>query len=100
MPVVVATILLAACCALLSPVQAQKKPPATPLDLNTATVEQLQRVPGIGPKTAQAIVRMRERSGPFERVEDLLVLKGITKDRLEKMRPYVKVSRVASTAHS
>ncbi len=69
----------------------KKQPPSTPVDLNTATPEQLQQVPGIGPSTAQAIVNFRRKSGPFQRVEDLLAIKGISKSRLEKMRPYVTV---------
>ncbi len=70
----------------------QKKPPAKPIDLNTATVEQLQQLPGVGPSTAKAILQFREKSGPFRRVEDLLAIRGITKQRLEKIRPYVTVS--------
>lgn len=70
---------------------AQKQPLSTPVDLNTASPEQLQQVPGIGPSTAQAIVNFRRKSGPFQRVEDLLAIKGISKSRLEKMRPYVTV---------
>ena len=69
----------------------KKKPPEKPLDLNTASVEQLQQLPGIGPATAKAIVTFREKSGPFRRVEDLLVVRGITKRRLEKLRPFVIV---------
>jgi comEA protein len=75
--------------------QAQKIGPAKPVDLNTASMEELQQVPGIGPSTAKAIVRFRERSGPFQRLEDLLVIRGITKARLEKMRPYLKLSEPA-----
>jgi competence protein ComEA len=71
---------------------AQKKPPAKPIDLNTATVEQLQELPGIGPTTAKAIIRFREKSGPLKRVEDLLAIHGISKARLEKLRPYVTVT--------
>jgi len=69
----------------------KKQPPAKPLDLNTATAEQLQQLPGIGPTTAKRIVQFRERSGPFHRVEDLLVIRGITRPKLEKLRPYVMV---------
>jgi len=68
---------------------AQKQPPSTPVDLNTATPEQLQQVPGIGPSTAKAIVNFRRKSGPFQRVEDLLVIKGVSKARFEKMRPFI-----------
>ena len=69
-----------------------KHPPAHPLDLNTATAEQLQQVPGIGPSTAKAIVNFRQKSGPFQRIEDLLAIKGISKARLEKMRPYLTIN--------
>lgn len=71
----------------------KKKLPAKPVDLNTATVEQLEQLPGIGPTTAQAIVRFREKSGPFQRVEDLLAIRRISKARLEKLRPYVTVEK-------
>ena len=80
------------CCALLPGATflfAQKRPPAKPIDLNSATAIQLQELPGVGPSTAQAIVRFRGKSGPFERIEDLLAIHGISKSRLEKMRPYV-----------
>ncbi len=78
---------------LLAPAeQAKKKPPAKPLDLNTATFEELQQLPGIGPTTAKAILRFREKSGPFRRVEELLAIRGITKHKLEKLRPYVTVT--------
>lgn len=69
----------------------KKKPPAHPIDLNTATVEQLEELPGIGPVTAKKIVEFREKSGPFRKVEDLLAIPRITKAKLEKLRPYVRV---------
>ncbi len=72
--------------------ESKKQPPARPLDLNSATVEQLQQLPGIGPTTARAIVHFREKSGPFRHVEDLLAIRGITKRKLEKLRPYVAVA--------
>jgi len=77
------------CCAGF--LQAQKQPPKEPIDLNSASLEQLEQLPGIGPSTAKAIVQFREKSGPFERVEDLLAIHGISKKRLEKLRPYVVV---------
>ena len=69
----------------------KKHPPAEPLDLNSASAQELQQLPGIGPSVAKAIVDFREKSGPFRRVEELLAIRGITKERLEKIRPYVKV---------
>ncbi|MGH9684277.1 MAG: ComEA family DNA-binding protein [Candidatus Acidiferrales bacterium] len=70
---------------------AQKNAPAKPVDLNSATIEQLRELPGIGPTRAKAILDFRERSGPFERVDDLLAIRGISRARLEKLRPYVVV---------
>ena len=69
----------------------QGKPPEKPLDLNTATLEQLQQLPGVGPVTAKRIIEMRQKSGPFRRVEDLLAVRGISKKRLEALRPHVTV---------
>jgi competence protein ComEA len=70
----------------------QKTTPATPLDLNSATISQLEKLPGVGQTTAKAIIDFRTRSGPFQRVEDLLAIRGISKGRLEKLRPYVTVN--------
>jgi competence ComEA-like helix-hairpin-helix protein len=72
--------------------QKQKKhPPASPIELNSASAEQLEQLPGIGPSTAQAIVKFREKSGPFQRAEDLLTIHGMSKAKFEKLRPYVTV---------
>ncbi len=80
-----------------APTQQKSQPSDEPLDLNTATVEQLQKLPGVGPRTAAAIVRFREKSGPFRRVEDLLAVRGITRKKLEKIAPRVTVKPVGET---
>lgn len=72
--------------------RAQKKHPAKPIDLNAATIKELEELPGIGPVTAQRIVDTRQKSGRFHRVEDLLAIRGISRKRLEAIRPYVTVS--------
>ena len=72
---------------------AQKNPPAAPVDLNTATALQLQQLPGVGPAMANAIVQFRKKSGPFERIEDLLAIRGITTRRLAQLRPYLTLSK-------
>jgi comEA protein len=61
------------------------------VEINSATVEDLQKVPGIGPTLAGRIVEFREEHGPFERIEDLLNVQGIGERTLERMRPYLKV---------
>jgi comEA protein len=72
----------------------KRLPAAHSVDLNSATADELQQVPGIGPSTAKAIVNFREKSGPFQKVEELLAIKGISKARFEKMRPYLTISAV------
>jgi competence protein ComEA len=83
-------VIVFAVCAFAATAQ-KKQPPAHPLDLNAANVKELEQVPGIGPKTAQAIVDFRHKSGAFRRVEDLLAIRGISQRKLDKMRPYLKV---------
>ena len=73
----------------------QKKAPAAPMDVNTATAAQLQQVPGIGPAMANAIVQFRKKSGPFERMEDLLAIRGITSRKLERLRRYLTLLKPA-----
>src|SRR5713226_9299271 len=72
---------------------ATKKPPLKPVNINTATSEELQQVPGIGPATAEKILLMRKSYGAFKSVDDLLAIKGLGKKRLEKMRKYLTVSK-------
>ena len=78
---------------------AQKKPPAKPIDLNTATIEELEQLPGVGPVTAKDIIQFRKKSGPFRSVNDLLAIRRITKARLEKIRPYVVIGPSAPKPH-
>jgi competence ComEA-like helix-hairpin-helix protein len=90
------SLLLLCCTVLVARVAiGEKIAPTTPLDLNTATVAQLAQVPGIGATTAKAIVQFREKSGPFERIEDLLAIRGISARKLQQIRPYVTLSKPA-----
>jgi competence protein ComEA len=61
------------------------------LDLNTATVDQLDALPGVGPVTAAAIVAWRQANGKFTSVDQLGDVDGIGPTRLEKLRPLVRV---------
>ena len=72
--------------------EAQKQPPTKPIDLNAATIKELEELPGVGPVTAQRIIDARQKSGRFRRIEDLLAIRGISTKRLEALRPYVTVS--------
>ncbi|HTQ20863.1 ComEA family DNA-binding protein [Mycobacterium sp.] len=62
-----------------------------PVDLNTATVEQLDALPGVGPVTAAAIVSWRQANGKFTSVDQLAEVDGIGPARLEKLRALVRV---------
>lgn len=73
-----------------------KKPPAKPVNLNTANSAELQQVPGIGPATAEKILQMRKSYGAFKSVDDLLAIRGLGPKRLEKMRKYLTVGKTAA----
>ena len=61
------------------------------VDINQATVADLDRLPGIGPSTARAIVDHRTRNGPFASVDDLLAVHGIGPAKLAELRALVRV---------
>ena len=65
--------------------------PAGPVNINIATAEQLDSLPGIGPATSAAILAYREANGPFGSVDDLLEVRGIGEAKLEQLRPLVGV---------
>ncbi|MFL5241645.1 MAG: ComEA family DNA-binding protein [Gemmataceae bacterium] len=69
----------------------KKTPPASPLDINRATAEQLMQLEGIGPTTAQRIVEER-RKEPFRSVDDLSRVPRLKGKTLDKIRPYVTVT--------
>lgn len=72
----------------------QKREYASPIiDLNTASVEQLQTLPGIGPSKARAIVEYREKQ-PFSKPEDIMNVSGIGPKTFEKIKDRITVSTV------
>ncbi len=92
--------ILALAFSLAPTVFAKKKPPAHPININTAGASELQQVPGIGPSTAQKILDTRKSYGRFKTVEDLLSIKGIGPKKLEKMRKYLTVGKPPSKKQS
>jgi competence protein ComEA len=78
--------------------QARRSTPLAPgetLDPNRSPEEELDRLPGIGPVTARALVMHREDHGGFHRVEDLLRVPGIGPAKMEKIREYLDFSEGA-----
>jgi competence protein ComEA len=65
--------------------------PDDPVYLNQATMADLHRLPGVGPKRAEAILALRTKLGHFRQIEDLLKVKGIGRASLRKLRPLVRL---------
>ena len=82
--------------------QEASKPPAkaasssassgTPINLNTATVAQLETLPGIGKSTAERILEYRQKNGGFKKVEDLMNVRGIGEKSFLKMKALITVT--------
>jgi competence protein ComEA len=70
------------------------------VNLNTASVDELVAVPGIGPKKAQQIVESRETQGPFKSVDDLKRIKGFRDKLVDNLRPHLAVAPPPAKAAS
>ena len=68
-----------------------------PIDVNTASASELQKLPGIGPKLSQRIVETREKS-LFQTVDELRRVPGIGPKTLAKIRPYIVANQSAVAA--
>ncbi|MDZ4744731.1 MAG: helix-hairpin-helix domain-containing protein [bacterium] len=73
----------------------RRRPASGSMNINTASMAQLERLPGVGPATAQAIVKRRTMR-PFMSVDDLMDIRGIGPKKLEKMRPFVSCAPAAT----
>jgi competence protein ComEA len=65
---------------------------AAPVNLNTATAEQLATIPGVGPKMAERIIEYRQKNGGFKKVEDLMNVSGVGEKSFLKMKPLITVT--------
>ena len=63
------------------------------ININTADKEGLEKLPGVGPKTAQLIIDYREKNGAYKRTEDLLLIKGIGPARYDAVKNLITVAQ-------
>lgn len=61
------------------------------VNLNTATVEQLQSIPGIGPSTAKSILEYRAKVGKFSKIEEIINIRGIGEKKFQKIKDRLAV---------
>src|SRR3954468_5842033 len=65
---------------------------AAPINLNSATAEQLATIPGVGPKMAERIIDYRQKNGGFKKIEDLMNVSGVGEKSFLKMKPLITVT--------
>lgn len=68
-----------------------KLSPGQTLDVNTASVQELTQLPGVGPGLAQRIVDFRAQNGPFQTVDDLQNVPGLGPSKFDRLEPYVRL---------
>ena len=86
-----ALALVTACAVALAAQAADPQPGLTgTVNVNTATAEELQLLPGIGAARADALIELRKQRGGFKSLEQLKDVKGIGDASLERLRPYVR----------
>ncbi len=78
--------------AAVSAQSSEATPAKASINLNSATLDQLETLPGIGRKTAERIIEHRTKSGPFKRIEELMNVKGIGEKSFLKLKPMIVVT--------
>ncbi len=79
----------------ISPADSAKKEIIQKININTATLEELKTLPGVGEKLALAIIEYRTQNGPFQQLDDLLKVPGIGDKKLEQLKDYIVVEQTA-----
>ena len=97
----VATGLALAMAALLvsgTAMAAGKPAPTAKVNLNTASIEQLTTLPGVGPKLAARIVEYRQKSGTFRSTQELMNVKGVGEKNFAKIEAWLSVGEAPKAA--
>jgi competence protein ComEA len=89
-----------------TPADSQSTAPAPPankpvaiVNLNTATLVELEALPGVGAKTAARIIDYRQKKGPFKKIEELMNVQGIGEKSFLKLKPQLTVAGNAPATH-
>jgi competence protein ComEA len=77
---------------------ADSSEPSGVVNINTASSEELQLLPRVGPALASRIIEFREANGPFQTVDEILAVKGIGENSFEKLEPFIVTSGATTLA--
>jgi competence protein ComEA len=70
----------------------KEKPAAAPVNINTATATELEKLPGVGPATAARMIEYRQKNGGFKKVEDVMNIRGIGEKSFLKLKPLITIA--------
>lgn len=95
---VVPVLVILICAAAALAVAEEERSTAGVVNINTATSEQLQLLPRVGPALAGRVIEFREANGPFQTVEEIVAVRGIGENSLEMLEPFLVTSGATTLA--